>query len=344
MPVITVRQDITKMKVDAIVNAANETLLGGGGVDGAIHKAAGPGLHDELRTLNGCRTGQAKITKGYDLPARYVIHTVGPVWKGGMHNEDEDLYACYKNSLELAKSRAIESIAFPMISTGAYAFPIERAAKIQKKAIDDFLMDNDMTVYIVVFDKRNFHFSMEHMGRVREYIDEHYADAALKMDIRASRCRQMFSAPQAASYESADDGRRPSPKAARPLGVFRKNALDEKFGSLDESFSEMLLSLIDEKGMTDVGCYKRANIDRKLFSKIRSDLHYKPSKKTALALAIALELSIGETDELLEKAGLALSHAYKFDVIVEYFIVERIYDIAIINETLFYYDQPLLGA
>ena len=158
MPSIIVRQDITKMKVDAIVNAANETLRGGGGVDGAIHRAAGARLLEECIALGGCKTGMAKITKGYDLPAKYVIHTVGPVWRGGGFGEDEALYSCYKNSLALARAHGIETIAFPMISTGIYRFPIDRASKIQKKAIDEFLKDNDMTVYIVVFDKENYHF------------------------------------------------------------------------------------------------------------------------------------------------------------------------------------------
>lgn len=148
--------DITKIEADAIVNAANKTLLGGGGVDGAIHRAAGPELLEECRRLNGCETGQAKITKGYELPAKYVIHTVGPIWHGGEHNEDHLLASCYRNSLNLAVENRIKTIAFPSISTGAYRFPVERAAKIAVSGIAGFLKEHSGidTVIIVCFDKK----------------------------------------------------------------------------------------------------------------------------------------------------------------------------------------------
>ncbi len=146
--------DITKLKVDAIVNAANTTLLGGGGVDGAIHRAAGKELLEECKKLNGCKTGEAKITKGYNLSAKYVIHTVGPVWNGGNHNEDELLANCYRNSLKLAVENGIKSIAFPAISTGVYRFPLERATKIAIDEVTKFLNDNDEIekVIFVCFD------------------------------------------------------------------------------------------------------------------------------------------------------------------------------------------------
>jgi O-acetyl-ADP-ribose deacetylase len=147
--------DIVKMKVDAIVNAANNTLLGGGGVDGAIHRAAGPALLEECRTLNGCPTGEAKITSGYLLPAKYVIHTVGPVWQGGRKGEDELLASCYSKSLELAREYSIKIIAFPAISTGAYCFPSERAAGIAISQVREFLQKNELpeTVFLVCYNK-----------------------------------------------------------------------------------------------------------------------------------------------------------------------------------------------
>lgn len=157
--------DITKLEVDAIVNAANSSLLGGGGVDGAIHRAAGPELLEECRKLNGCKTGQAKITKGYRLPAKYVIHTVGPVWNGGKNNEDELLANCYRNALNLAAEHHLKTIAFPAISTGVYHFPFERAAKIAYKTVSNFLIENKLPekVIFILFshsDKEKFEASI----------------------------------------------------------------------------------------------------------------------------------------------------------------------------------------
>ena len=329
MPLQIVRNDITTMKVDTIVNAANESLLGGGGVDGAIHRAAGPELLQECRTLHGCKTGQAKITKGYRLPAKFVIHTVGPIWRGGGHGERELLVSAYRSSLELALDHGCETVAFPLISSGVYGYQKDQALKVAVDTIGEFLLAHDMTVYLVIFDRAAYTIGGKLFDDIAAYIDDRYVEA--HTDSREAQRRRMV----ISSMPMEEDA--PFAAAAVPDG------LDQALRKLDESFSQMLLRKIDERGITDAQCYKKANIDRKLFSKIRSDVHYKPSKPTAMAFAVALELPLDEARELLEKAGFAFSHASKFDIIVEYFIAHQNYNIFEINEALFAYDQSLLG-
>lgn len=331
MPLHIVRNDITTMKVDAIVNAANESLLGGGGVDGAIHRAAGPELLAECRTLGGCQTGRAKLTRAYRLPAKYVIHTVGPVWRGGGHGEQELLASAYRSALELALAHGCGSAAFPLLSSGAYGYPKAQALKTAVDTIGDFLLGHDMTVYLVVYDRAAYDIGGKLFADIAAYIDDRYVD--VHTDSREAQRRRMAMA----SMPMEEAECMPAPCAMAPPG------LDEVLSKLDESFSQMLLRKIDERGMTDAQCYKKANIDRKLFSKIRSDVYYKPSKPTAMAFAVALELPLNEARELLSKAGFAFSHASKFDIIVEYFIARENYNIFEINEALFAFDQSLLG-
>ena len=331
MPLQIVRNDITTMKVDAIVNAANESLLGGGGVDGAIHRAAGPELLAECRTLNGCKTGQAKITKGYRLSAKFVIHTVGPIWRDGNHGERELLVSAYRSSLELALINRCETVAFPLISSGVYGYPKDQALKVAVDTIGEFLLSHDMTVYLVIFDRAAYTIGGKLFADIAAYIDDRYVEA--HTDRYENQRRRM--ALEAMPSETPQWMPAPCTMGA--------SGLDEALSKLDESFSQMLLRKIDERGMTDAQCYKKANIDRKLFSKIRSDVHYKPSKPTAMAFAIALELPLAEAREMLEKAGFAFSHASKFDIIVEYFVAHQNYNIFEINEALFAFDQSLLG-
>ena len=331
MPLQIVRNDITKMEVDAIVNAANSSLLGGGGVDGCIHRAAGPELLAECKTLGGCETGSAKITKGYRLPCKYVIHAVGPRWRDGKHGEREKLVSCYRTSLLLAKEHGCETVAFPLISSGIYGYPKDQALKVAIDTISDFLLENDMTVYIVIFDRKAYQISEKLFSDIAAYIDDTYVDA--HTDSRASQLRRM----QMLSEEPEEA------ICGAPMAASAKS-LDDALSQIDESFSEMLLRKIDERGMTDAQCYKKANIDRKLFSKIRSDKSYKPSKPTVIAFAIALELPLVEMKDMLMKAGFALSHSNKFDIIVEYFVEHGNYNVFEINEALFAFDQSLLGA
>lgn len=349
MPFEIVRNDITKMAVDAIVNAANETLLGGGGVDGCIHRAAGRDLLEECKTLGGCKVGEAKLTKGYNLPCKYIIHTVGPVYHGGNNGEEKALIRCYKSSLELAKAHDIISLAFPLISAGAFGYPKDKAIRVAIDTIADFLLTNEMQVYLVIFDKGSFALSGKLFSDIKEFIDDNYVDAHRDSETELSRRRQAtFSCFPCASASFMGKAERKALsedfECTEDSTIFSEGELDLKLKEIDESFSQMLLRKIDEKGMKDSQCYKKANIDRKLFSKIRSDIHYKPKKSTALAFAIALELNLYETEELLRKAGFALSHSNKADIIIEYFITKGRYNIFEINEALFAFDQPLLGS
>lgn len=339
MPLQIIRNDITKVACDAIVNAANTSLLGGGGVDGCIHRAAGPELLAECRTLGGCDVGQAKITGGYRLPCRYVIHTVGPIWRDGRHGERVLLRACYNNSLRLALEYGCKTVAFPLISAGAYGYPPEEALSIATQTIGDFLQQQDMEVLLVIFDRRSFSIGKKRFHDIQQFIDDCYADAPL--EIRRLR-REMQTARPAANRTFPED----VPPAAMQLSekCFSMGSLRDALGEIDESFSQMLLRKIDEKGMTDAQCYKKANIDRKLFSKIRGNVQYRPSKITAIAFALALELPLAETQELLGKAGFTLSHSSRFDIIVEYFIRQGNYNVLEINEALFAFDQSLIGA
>ena len=326
MPFEIVRNDIVHMQVDAIVNAAAPELLGGGGVDGAIHKAAGPGLLAECRTLGGCATGSAKVTGAYDLPAKYVIHTVGPVWQGGGHGERELLASCYRTCLQLALELGCKAVAFPLISSGAYGYPVDQALRVAVDTIGGFLLTQELTVYLVIFDKAAYRTGNQLFDRIAAYIDDRYTEP-FEQEGRIRR-QELFCCTMEA----------PAPMAPAPM-----DSLEDLLQKLDAGFSETLLQLIDRSGKKDSEVYKKANLDRKLFSKIRSNPNYKPSKPTALALAIALELDLEQTEDLIGRAGYALSPSFKFDLIIEYCIQNGIYDVFQINEALFAFDQPLLG-
>jgi O-acetyl-ADP-ribose deacetylase (regulator of RNase III) len=363
MPFTIVRQDITKLKADAVVNAANTDLAMGGGVCGAIFKAAGAAqLQAACDKLSPIMTGEAVVTPGFALPAKYIIHAAGPVYRGGSHGEEKLLRAAYTNSLKRAVENNCGSIAFPLISSGVYGYPKDEALRAAVSAIQDFLAGHDMDVTLAVFDKSAFAVSRELLGAVESYIDEHYVDTYPTQRQLLDVELNTLSDTGAVSYNTpinmpinmpmpmpmpkmleAKPAPMPAPTGAALAPATGAPPLDDLVGNLDEPFSRTLFHLIDAKGKTDVEVYKRANLDRKLFSKIRTGKDYTPSKKTALALAVALELSLDETGDLLERAGYALSHAVKFDVIVEYFIISGKYDVFEINEVLFEYDQPLLG-
>ena len=272
------------------------------------------------------------------MPCKYIIHTVGPIWNGGGFGEKEQLYSCYKKSLELAKEYKCGSVAFPLISSGVYGYPKDKALDVAVSAITDFLEENDMDITMVVFDKNAVSVSEKLISDVKKYIDDNYAEEHSSYFSRRNKEIRLFEERDEPDIKMSADREYRAPESYDDL-----SACFEDFNKLDETFSQALLRMIDEKGLTDVQVYKKANIDRRLFSKIRSDMNYKPKKQTAIALAVALELDIQETQKLLEKAGYTLSNSIKFDVIIKYFIENKKYNIYEINETLFAFDQSLIG-
>ena len=337
MPFEIIRNDLTKMSVDAIVNAANTALQMGGGVCGAIFIAAGvEKLQAACNLLAPIKTGEAAITPGFDLPAKYVIHAAGPVYRDGKYGEEAQLRSCYTNALNLALQNDCESVAFPLISSGIYGYPKDEALAVATSAIGQWLLKNDMDVSLVVFDKEAVELSRRLHNEVKAFIDQNYV---VSFD-DAQGGKMLYIETGMAAEERSVSHRSMPPQSA----ALRRSRVFNKWpGRLDEPFSIMLFRLIEAKGKTDSEVYKRANIDRRLFSKIRTERDYRPKKETIIAIAIALELTLTETADLLKRAGLALSRSLLFDVIVEYFITRGKYDIFEINNVLYKYDQPILG-
>lgn len=335
MPFSLVLDNIVRIPADAVVNAANSRLLQGGGVCGAIFKAAGADrLQAACDKLAPVATGQAVITPGFDLPARSIIHTVGPVYDPAHAARCETLlYSCYRNSLALAEENGCRSVAFPLISSGIYGYPKDQALEVAVSAIRDFLADHEMKVMLVFYDRNTYRIANGLYGAVGEYLSGHLS-VPLSPDL---------------SENSAETGTDPGGFSrasmialpGEPIQPAGNDGLKQKISDMDEPFNQILFRLIDAKGMSDTEVYKNANLDRRLYSKIRSGRH--PSKRTVLALAIALRLDLAGTEDFLKAAGYALSRSQKADVIVEYFIQNGNYDIYQINEVLFAYDQPLLG-
>lgn len=431
MPLQMIREDLTRVKADAIVNTANPEPTYGAGTDYAVYQAAGADRLLKYRQKIGfIHPGQAAVTPAFRLPAKYIIHTVGPVWQGGNSGEKETLRSFYENSLQKAKELKCRSIAFPLISSGSYGFPKGEALEIALQAIQHFLETEDMTICLVVFDEESVRLSEALDLKLEKFIDERLVSDKLQAEylgqpetnrfpasVQGTSIRQpsmpvtdserqfsdsgiepdmQFSdsgmAPDmqfsdsiqgSSSFTLEPDKRLSSPSKEsgskhfsaadhRAAGKLSKTAhmpasddrvekplfpkrtavgsarsphrnLEDVIGQLGETFQERLLRLIDERGLSDVEVYKQANLDRKLFSKIRCNPQYKPKKKTALALAIALHLNLDETKDLLGRAELALSPSSVFDLIIEYFIVNEVYDIYTINVALFQHRQPLLG-
>ena len=414
-----IRNNIINVEADAIVNTANPKVAVGRGVDLAIYEAAGREKLLEARAKIGeMKPGEAAYTPAFDLRGKYIIHTVGPAWRGGGHGERETVAACYRNSLALAKELECESIAFPLIATGTYGFPKDEALRIAIAEISGFLLGNEMEVMLVVYDKESFKVSGKLFSDIKMFIEDSEVDELVgsererrrnlfyrgdsaevlpRSGIRARKdtdgytdlkrdfgSGEMFynkrfenksfepdledvlsdedvsvmmdagSALPEIMHDLEEDiecdyieKKMYAPMRGTPAsGSFptQQESLGDRLSHLDKTFQEYLFTLIDRKGLTDPEVYKKANIDRKHFSKIRSNVDYVPSKRTALALALALELSLDETKDLLARAGLALSPSIISDRIIEYCIETNNYNIYAINCILFEYDQPTLGA
>lgn len=350
MPFEIIRGDVTELNVDAVVNAANPKPVIGYGVDAGIHLKAGFRLLEARKEIGIIPVGQAAITPGFDLPAKYVIHAVGPAWVDGGYGEEALLRRTYDSALALAAEAKCRSVAFPLLSSGNYGVPKGVALRIAVSAFSAFLMDHDMRIVLAVFDKTAFDLSSQLFTSVRSYIDEHYIESKLRDEYSLAGDASVAEEPRMARRQYPPPTVQPNmlhisagalmPQAAAAVD---RDDLEELLKKTDAGFSETLLKLIDRTGKKDSEIYKKANIDRKLFSKIRSNPAYKPSKSTAVAFAIALELSLEETRDFIGRAGFALTHSSKFDIIVEYFIKNGNYNIFELNEMLFAFDQSLIG-
>ena len=330
MPFEIIRNDITCMHCDAIVNTANPLPVIGGGTDAGIHAAAGPELLLAREQIGPIAVGSAAITPAFRLEAKFVNHTVGPQWRGGNAGEEQLLEQCYRSSLELALANGCKSIAFPLISAGTYGFPRDKALSCALRAISAFLMEHEMQVWLVVFNREAFQLSEKLFRGVQSYIDEHFVEQKLCLELRDRFRYSRVMRDDMAVCSSAP--------AAAPMN------LRDLVREVDAGFSETLLKHIDKSGKKDSEIYTRANVSRQHFSKIRNNPDYRPTKPTALAFAIALELDLEQTGDLIGRAGYALTGSSKFDVIIRYFIEQGIYDLFEINSALFEFDQNLLGA
>lgn len=351
MPFEIVRNDITNMRVDAIVNTANPRPVIGSGTDSMIHEKAGSELLTARQKIGDIGRGCAAITPAFNLHAKYVIHTVGPVWLDGNHDEAVQLHNCYSNSLKLARENKCKSIAFPLISTGNYGFPKDKALQIAITAFSSFLLEHEMQIYLVVFDKAAYKLSEQLFHGVACYIDEHFVDlceqAAMTENLRNFRRRR-----RAERMEVREDSAVLDPEflsagmasIAPPMTAPKELSLVDSLKEADAGFSETLLSLIDKTGKKDSEIYKKACISKQHFSKIRNNPHYQPTKPTAIAFALALELDLEGTYDLIGRAGFTLSKSSKFDLIIRYFIEHKEYNVVAINVALYEFDQPLLGS
>ena len=376
MPFQIIRHDITKVTADGIVNSANPRPIYASGTDSAIYKAAGAEqLLAERKKIGDIAVGDVAVKHAFNLKAKYIFHTVGPVWYGGGNGELDALASCYRKTLNKAAELGCESIAFPLISTGVYGFPKDKALNIALREISAFLEDHEMEVTLVVLDRSSFELSKELVEEVKQYITEHYVAEQtreeygfhgysqrererLEKDISWRERRRRETTVYGSISEEKAEGlyteipvgapvsseRERRPQHIVHSSISPKQSLEEMMRNVEDGFQPTLFRLIDKSGLTAPQVYHRANLDRKLFSKIRNDKNYNPKKSTVLALAFALRLNIDETTDLLRRAGYALSPGNLSDIIVEYFIRSGEYDLFKVNAYLFDQDLPAIGS
>lgn len=346
-----VRNDITKMNTEAIVNTANDYPTVGTGCDSAVYQAAG---YDTLlayrkEKIGFVPEGEVFLTPGFGLTAKYIIHAVSPFYRGGNEGEEEKLRSCYRKSLLLAKEHGIRSIAFPLISTGGFGYPKEEGMRIAVDEINAFLFHDEMEIYLVVFDEQARSLGKRIDPRLEEYIDHHYVKEKQEEEYGS-----LFSLAEEAAITHSFKAPRPSfsirreekeikesgwsiwpgkaqEAAAPPSEMFsfeeeHESRLEERMRHLSDTFSQYLMYLIRNKNMENAEVYKRAIVDKKIFSKIKNNINYHPQKLTALCLCVGAKLNLDESKDLLARAGYALSPCDKTDIIFSYFIENEIYD------------------
>ena len=305
-----IRNSLSDVKADALVNPTSTQGTNIGGVEAKLFEQGGKLLEKARLELGVIHAGNVRYTDAFNLDAAYVFHTVGPTWQGGHHHEFNVLRNCYENCLHLAKALQLESIAFPLIASGTFGFPKAKALSIAIETIKNFHFNEDITVYLVVYDKESYALSKSRFHEVKSYIDTH-EEYNLREVIHTNK-------------------------------FFTPKDLDEAMLQTEATFSETLLDTITKLEKEDHEIYKKANIDRKHFSKIRSNKHYQPSKNTAVALGIALEFDLDTFLDFIAKAGYTLSPSSMFDLIIRYFLENHIYDLFDINATLFAFTNKTL--
>lgn len=332
MPFALIRGEITKIHVEAMVQVAHEKPLGEDRLDGDLHKAPGEWPLAASQRGESLKPGEAKWTKGEGSATPYVIHIQEPRYVDGRRGEEILFWETYTQALTVAKDLGVSSIAFPLISSGAFGYEKEEARSMVLEVLkDQGLKEEELWIYLVLQKGEPFPLSLTLKKKVADYL-------ALKGLWEEDLIRTRSSSSMPVSMEMAMEPQR------KEQGIVKERSLEKLLQESEETFQEHLFRLMDQRGLEDVAVYKKANMDRKLFSKIRKDKQYQPSKKTAISLAIALSLSLDETEDLLRKAGYALSRSSRFDLIVCYFLEEGNPDLFEINEVLFSFGEDTFGS